>query len=182
MKVKFGSLFLTGYLSVSIGFAAEPSVLSNPSTPTAVSRKTIIPRSSKTRVPRKRKAVKKEETAAKPSVPQNTMVAAHIESVRQKVEIQSPGAEDWKKASNKTALKTSDRIRTGKQSVARIKMEDGTKVLLLQNSQAEIENLSSVERTIKLLKGRVRAVVTKIKGARSFSIKTPIGVASVRGT
>jgi hypothetical protein len=49
-------------------------------------------------------------------------------------------------------------------------------------SQAEIENLSSVERTIRLVRGRVRAVVTKLRGTTRFAIKTPIGVASVRGT
>ena len=55
-------------------------------------------------------------------------------------------------------------------------------MLVLPNSQAEFENLNSLEKTIKLLRGRVRAVVAKLRGGNNFNIKTPIGVASVRGT
>ena len=80
------------------------------------------------------------------------------------------------------ALSEKDKIRTGLRSTARVSLEDGSKILLLQNSQAELENLSSVQRAIKLLKGRVRAVVKKLRGPGSFKIKTPVGVASVRGT
>lgn len=114
--------------------------------------------------------------------PTGTQTSARLESIRKQVEIQSAGTDSWTKAGEKTNLKTADRLRTGRGSVARIKLQDGTKVLILQNSQAEIENLSSTERTIKLLKGRVRAIVARLKGADHFAIKTPIGVASVRGT
>ncbi len=172
-----------GFFSASVGITAEPQLASNPSTPPTVGRQTLYSKPAKTaRVPRKRRTAKKTLAVAKPVAVQAAPEAARIESVRQNVEIQPSGADNWVKASNKHSLQTSDRIRTGKQSVARIKMEDGTKILLLQNSQAEIENMSSVQKTIKLLRGRVRAVVTKIKGTQSFSIKTPIGVASVRGT
>jgi hypothetical protein len=107
---------------------------------------------------------------------------SRIESITRTVEVQPAGTGSWKKAKPDTSLDTSDHVRTGSRSIARVRLQDGTKVLLLQNSHAEVENLSSVEKTIKLVKGRIRAIVAKIKGGNNFKIKTPVGVASVRGT
>ncbi len=111
-----------------------------------------------------------------------TALRGKIESVTRSVEVMPSGGNGWKKAGANAPLATADKIRTGKRSVARVKLGDGSKVLLLQNSQAEIEKLSSVQKTIKLLRGRVRAIVAKIKGGNNFHINTPVGVASVRGT
>lgn len=108
--------------------------------------------------------------------------ASKIESMTRQVEVRKGTDANWKKAKSQMSLSSSDQIKTGTRSVARVKLGDGSKVLLLQNSQAEMENLSSVQKTIKLLRGRVRAIVAKIKGGNNFQIKTPVGVASVRGT
>lgn len=120
-------------------------------------------------------------TVGKNSKKSQKSTVSQIDSITRQVEVQSGGG-SWKKAQSKMNLSTNDKIRTGRRSVARMKLLDGSKVLLLQNSQAEMENLSSVEKTIRLLKGRVRAVVAKIKGGNNFKVKTPVGVASVRGT
>lgn len=129
------------------------------------------------------KQTKGKKRASRKVSKKNTVdESAVVESVRQKVEIQSAGEAAWRKAKEKTSIKYSDQIRTGSRSVARLKLGDGSKILLLQNSQAEFENLSSLERTIKLLRGRVRAVVNRLKGQNTFKVKTPVGVASVRGT
>lgn len=107
---------------------------------------------------------------------------ATLESVRSKVEVKSASGDRWRSAKSNAKVETSDVIRTGKQSTARVRLSDGSKILILQNSQAEMENLSSVQKAIKLVKGRVRAVVKRLKGGSQFQIKTPVGVASVRGT
>lgn len=120
--------------------------------------------------------------ASAPVVASGTPIKSQLESFSKKVDVRRGGSEGWGKAQSKMNLLPSDQIRTGHQSVARLKLEDGTKVLLLQNSEAEMENLNSVQKTIKLLRGRVRAVVKKMQGGNNFKIKTPIGVASVRGT
>ncbi len=106
---------------------------------------------------------------------------AKIESIKAKVDVKS-GSGNWKSAKQNTQLKNSDSIRTGSKSIARVKLADGSKILLLQNSQAEMENLSSVQRAIKLVRGRIRAVVRRVREGAAFQIKTPIGVASARGT
>jgi hypothetical protein len=107
---------------------------------------------------------------------------ASVESVRAKVEVKSANGTDWKAAKTNTTLSTADTIRTGSRSTARVRLADGSKILLLQNSQAELENLSTVQKAIKLIRGRVRAVVKRLNANSEFKIKTPIGVASVRGT
>lgn len=126
--------------------------------------------------PMEKSALKSAETK------QGTQISGRVEAVTRSVDIYKAGGNGWKKAASRASLAPDDKIRTGKRSVARVKLEDGTKVLLLQNSQAEIENLSNVQKTIKLLRGRIRAIVAKIKGGNQFKINTPVGVASVRGT
>jgi hypothetical protein len=69
---------------------------------------------------------------------------SHLESFTRSVEIQRKRDNGWKTAKANTELTTSDKVRTGRRSLARLKLGDGSKVLLLQNSQAEMETLSSV--------------------------------------
>ncbi|MCG3205486.1 MAG: hypothetical protein KCHDKBKB_02207 [Elusimicrobia bacterium] len=131
--------------------------------------------------------VKKNKTSDAAKVSEKTeagetKVPGKIESVTRKVEVFRAGSNGWKKAQSSTPLSPADKIKTGTRSVARVKLADGTKILLLQNSQAEVEKLSSVQKSIKLLKGRIRAIVSKMKGGNNFQINTPVGVASVRGT
>jgi hypothetical protein len=108
-------------------------------------------------------------------------IETRLESFQRNVEVQ-PNGTQWRKAERQMPLITQDKVRTGSSSVARIKLADGTKVLLLQNSQAEMASLTSVEKSIHLLRGRLRAIVARIKGGNNFKITTPVGVASVRGT
>jgi hypothetical protein len=113
--------------------------------------------------------------------PSGPAIETRLDSFHRSVEIQ-PANGKWKKAEKKMPLLADDRIRTGSASLARIQLADGSKVLLLQNSQAQMESLSTVEKSIRLLKGRVRAIVSKIRGGNNFKVTTPVGVASVRGT
>jgi hypothetical protein len=129
-----------------------------------------------------RKSAKKKRSSSRIQLAQKKEAGAQIISSRNKVEIKSASTGRWSKAGNKSNLGKDDSIRTGSRSIARVKLNDGSKILLMQNSEAEMENLSSVQKAIKLIRGRVRAVVKRLKTSRSFKIKTPIGVASVRGT
>ncbi len=154
---------------------------------TAVGKRLLGPSPTKTTTAGEPKPMEPAETVApKPASPSlvrsGVRETARIESFRNKVEIRAGNEDSWKKAASSKILKTDDAVRTGRQSIARVKLADGSKILLLQNSQAELEDLSSVQKAIKLIRGKIRAVVTKMKGEASFKIKTPIGVASVRGT
>ncbi len=132
------------------------------------------------------KTIPESKTPAKESVSSSqrnssAAIDTRLDSYQRNVEVQPAGG-GWKHAERKMPLIVDDKIRTGSSSVARIKLADGTKVLLLQNSQAEMSTLTSLEKTIKLLKGHLHAIVAKIKGGNNFKITTPVGVASVRGT
>ncbi len=119
--------------------------------------------------------------AATPSKPKGPLLDTRLESFNRTVEVQPQGG-GWKPAEKKMPLIGDDKVRTGSASLARIQLGDGTKILLLQNSQAEMQSLTTVEKSIRLLRGRLRAIVRKIKGGNNFKITTPVGVASVRGT
>lgn len=81
-------------------------------------------------------------------------------------------------------------IKTGEESSCEVELEDGTVIKVGANSDFIVnEILKSITEKPKkksifsLLKGKVRSVVSKLKGKdSSFEINTPNGVASVRGT
>ncbi|MCB4757751.1 MAG: FecR family protein, partial [Elusimicrobia bacterium] len=146
---------------VSLSRAAEQTTPSQ-TTPPAVRQPASPQKGARSKAAKKRARVKEP--------------SAVLESFRNKVDVQTSGATDWKTAKDKTKLNQADRIRTGSRATARVGLEDGSKILLMQNSQAELENLSSVQRAIKLLRGRIRAIVKRLQGPGAFKVKTPIGV------
>lgn len=101
--------------------------------------------------------------------------------MRQSVQVLADPEGKWERGRVNMTLETNNKVRTGSRSMARVKLADGSHILLLPNSQAELENLSSVQKAIRLVRGRVRAVVSRMRSG-GFQVKTPIGVASVRGT
>ncbi len=85
-------------------------------------------------------------------------------------------------------LNRSDVI-TAEDGSAMIQFADDSKLLLKPNSSVRLEGLRYYQRggiadtRIRLLKGRVKATVEKLRGAGSrFDISTPAAVAAVRGT
>lgn len=133
------------------------------------------------KTPAAKTTVSRPAVAASPAKPRGPLLDTRLDSFQRTVEVQPQGG-GWKPAEKKMPLIGDDKVRTGSASIARIQLGDGTKVLLLQNSQAEMQSLTTVEKSIRLLRGRLRAIVRKIKGGNNFKITTPVGVASVRGT
>lgn len=169
-----------GFLFISAAVAPAPAETrrSKSTVRTPLKKRLSLSGKSKPAAPSTKDAT--QTRAVQPAI--DKTFVSKIETVKKKVEVQRANDGDWKAATAKTELSSSDQIRTGRNSMARVKLGDGSKVVLMPNSQAEMENLSSLQKTIKLLRGRVRAVVAKIKGGNNFQVKTPIGVASVRGT
>lgn len=91
-------------------------------------------------------------------------------------------------------LKTGDKLSqadtiTAKDGSAMIEFADQSRLLLKPNSAVRMDGLRFYQRggiantQIRLLKGRVKASVNKLKGLESrFDIATPAAVAAVRGT
>lgn len=80
-----------------------------------------------------------------------------------------------------------DMLLTGKDSRALLLLHDGSSLLLAAQSkilleQAPIHSGGDADTRFQLLMGKVRAVVSRLLGDRSFRIKTPTAIAGVRGT
>ncbi len=76
-------------------------------------------------------------------------------------------------------------IETDTNSRVLLRLEDGSEILLLDNSQLSLvqESLPSGTTLFELLLGRLRAVVTRrFTGKPSFQLGTPSAIVAVRGT
>jgi hypothetical protein len=74
-----------------------------------------------------------------------------------------------------------DVLRTGKGGKAQLKMNDGSKMVLGQESELVIDAVGG-NRFFNLNMGRVKSFIKKLRGNDKFEVKTPLAAASVRGT
>lgn len=119
-----------------------------------------------------------------PSAPRNVPAArqAALISFTGRADIYRGGeAEPWKVAVVPTALSAGDRVRTDRDSAATIRFQDGSQVELGPGASFTIQKAEPQEMVMDLAFGRLRAIVSKIR-SRRFSVRTPVAVASVRGT
>lgn len=94
------------------------------------------------------------------------------------VTILSSGAQ--RPAASGEKLAAGDKIKTS--AASRVEILDGeSKVWLRENSEMEIAQSPEKESIFSLLAGKLRAKVKLMQGAK-FHVKTPVSVASVRGT
>ena len=119
----------------------------------------------------------------KPSVAQALVI-----SVRGDVIVSRAGEDGQKPVIKGDKLDQMDTV-TAKNGSAMIEFADQSRLLLKPNSAVRLQGLRYYQRggiaetQIRLLKGRVRANVEKLKGLGSrFDIATPAAVAAVRGT
>jgi hypothetical protein len=73
-------------------------------------------------------------------------------------------------------------IRTSAGSQAEIRTKDGHRMALRERTTLKIQSAQAPETKFELIIGRARAFVSKLKGRNKFEVKTPLAVASVRGT
>ncbi|PKN00864.1 MAG: hypothetical protein CVU77_08200 [Elusimicrobia bacterium HGW-Elusimicrobia-1] len=94
------------------------------------------------------------------------------------VKILSAGAE--RPAASGEKLAVGDKVKTS--AASRVEILDGeSKVWVRENSEVEISNAPEKESVFSLLVGRLRAKVKLMQGSK-FNVRTPVSVASVRGT
>ncbi|MBN1622219.1 MAG: FecR domain-containing protein [Endomicrobiales bacterium] len=77
-------------------------------------------------------------------------------------------------------LEKEDKVKTGTDGRAVLLMDGKSRIWLKQNSEMEITSVGQ-ENYFGLLFGKMRAKVKKLAG-RKFRVKTPVSVASIRGT
>jgi len=87
-----------------------------------------------------------------------------------------------------TKLQVGQRIRTGENSSITIEFADGSRILVLPNSEIMIENTTQNPDTgvatlsVQVLKGQIENKVAPQKPGGRYRITTPAAVAAVRGT
>lgn len=108
-------------------------------------------------------------------------IAASLGAIEGKVEIKLPGSEAWTEAQSGQALPPAAEVRTGAQSSAAVAFSDGSKIRLGPNANIKLETVSASKISVFLGLGKLEAWVTKW-GRRSFQARSPVAVASVRGT
>lgn len=123
-----------------------------------------------------------------PDLAQSGSRLAEITYIEGKVEVQNPG-QDWKEAAIGMQLYKNDKVRTDEESVAELKLDDGSMVKLEEETTIDILALEEVgpekEKVslFNLILGEIKAKVLKIFGKQSkFEVQTSACIAGVRGT
>ena len=114
---------------------------------------------------------------------------AKLNYVTGKVEVQRSGTNVWVLAKMNMSLYAADQVRTGKNGMAEILLDDGSFLRLKPNSMLEIIELAQEDKAkakksvFGLSIGKLWSKVQKIQDAESkFEVRTPTAVAGVRGT
>lgn len=108
--------------------------------------------------------------------------AAELQPVSGTIQIKKAGTQIWVNTNSRVQIKDGDSVRTGEKSKADLKLKQGHKVALNDKTTLIMESSDPKDTRFSLIIGRVRAFVSKLKGANKFQMKTPVAVASVRGT
>lgn len=113
---------------------------------------------------------------------------AEVTYIEGKVEVQKSG-ENWKEATVGIQLGKDDKLRTGEESLAEVKLDDGSLVKLGEETTISIIALEEVGPTkekvslFNLIFGEIKAKILKIFGKEAkFEVQTPACIAGVRGT
>lgn len=125
---------------------------------------------------------------------------AHIVKVKGDVQVKPVGDSRWVAARANREVRTGDKVRTGPDGQARVRVGDMGEVVLRPGSEATVGNLRQVKTTasaffflkkkvirddveLELNKGDLRAGYNRNEGrVGNYNVFTPVAVAGVRGT
>jgi len=92
----------------------------------------------------------------------------------------------WTVATPGSGVKVGDAVKTGPDGRARLRLSDGTTLMVGNESELVIKKFLLRKRRRKavyaLSTGKMRAVVSKFAGSTDIKVRTPTGVAGVKGT
>lgn len=108
--------------------------------------------------------------------------AATLSQAKGTVEVKRSGAALWTQAKSKDGVKPGDVLRTGAGSSAELSTAEGHRLQLREKTTARIDATDNGDSRFFLEVGKVRSRVAKLRGSQKFEIRTPLAVASVRGT
>ena len=88
----------------------------------------------------------------------------------------------WAALRGKGRVEPGDSLRTGANSLARVRTKGGHTVYVQPKTTIESVSENGKDTQFKVLVGRIRAFVQKLRPANKFEVRTPVAVAAVRGT
>jgi hypothetical protein len=89
--------------------------------------------------------------------------------------------DQWLDAHENMELQINDKVKTLENSYAVLIMNDKTTIWVKQDSEMQVTSIGE-NSYFDLFFGKIRAKVTKLSGNKKFKVKTPVSVASIRGT
>jgi hypothetical protein len=114
-----------------------------------------------------------------------SLYAAEIIYVEGSVQVQNGQGDSWMKAERGTKVSVGDKIRTARNSIAEVSLDDEKKNTIRINPKTLVVlnslNPGLIDK-LDLSRGKVYAKVENIKSGLSFEIATPSSVAGVRGS
>lgn len=110
-----------------------------------------------------------------------TPVGAVIVELSGKVETQSRDSETWEPAVLQQTLNPGDMVMTDADGTAVVLFLDGSKIRLSQNAAFVMEQMDEKEVKLEVKFGVFEAWVKKLR-TRRWRVRTPSGVAAIRGT
>ncbi|MCB4791876.1 MAG: FecR family protein [Elusimicrobia bacterium] len=89
--------------------------------------------------------------------------------------------DQWQDAAKGMSLAVNDKVKTYDASFAVLVMDNNSRIWVKEDSEMHIISIGN-ESYFDLFFGKIRAKVEKLKSNKKFKIKTPVSVASIRGT
>ncbi len=137
---------------------------------------------------RNRKEVEKE--LIKKWIPSQNAAAmgAQIFALSGQVRLFRKGAADWRAAQPQETLAEGDKLQTGVDGKAQIRLDNGNVLIVNQSTEVAVGTLRSEPRsgtfsnTFEMSYGKVNGIVEKMNGRSTFELKTPTVICGVRGT
>ena len=108
--------------------------------------------------------------------------SARLHYAKGTVQIKKSAAGAWVAAKRGQAVAPGAQIRTTNGSWAQIKTADGDRVQLSPRTTVSLKEATAKQTTFEVLLGRMRSVVRRLGNRRKYNVRTPLAVASVRGT
>lgn len=101
------------------------------------------------------------------------------------VYVEKNGSDEWFPALKGMPVESGDRVRTEAQSSCELAIDDGSYLFVGEKTEATVDHLDAagdrLETRISLWVGKLIARVEKLRNTK-MTVKTPVSVASVRGT
>lgn len=103
-----------------------------------------------------------------------------VEQAHGQVSVRAKGGKEPRPVAEGAELAVGDEVRAGPASEARLAFGEGVRVTLLPRSSLVVEEDAPKAAAVALSLGRLRAELARL--GRAFEVRTPVLVASVRGT